>query len=86
MYKRGGYLITANQNSGRHMKIGTAFLKTDKKLPQNGIISGNTVYIGQKKYTDTRGLKNSIAEIKVYKKQRVSVKLIGGDPFSPDYY
>lgn len=86
---KGGYLITAEPvvwSSGNSMDFGVAFLKTNKILPEDILITGIVVYDGQFKYDSTKGFPKEIPRVKIPANMPLSGIHKDGDPFSPEYF
>lgn len=87
---QGGYFVTADpvvwEQSGHVMEFAVAYLKTQKKLTPDLLISGAVYYAGEYKYTGMNGFSQRAPMLKIPAGLPLSAIRQGGDPFSPEYF
>jgi hypothetical protein len=86
---KDGYLITTEPiiwSSGSSMEFNVAFLKTQKKLPADVLISGYVIYSGDYKYNALNGFEQIVPLLKVPAGLQLSGNFRDGDPSKPEYF
>jgi hypothetical protein len=82
----GGYLIIPNMDGmNSSLEFDLAYLQTSKDLPQNAIISGAVIYIGQYKYKALNGFSQSVAKLKIPANLPIAAKFLD-NPFKEEFF